>query len=143
MDEFTTQKIGAPFNMALNTLERIGEILREIKRVSIDSALNKDFAQTIKINLVKQLYIQSTPLLPSKDVEDLKTILDLKPNAVRVVKNKGYGLNERTNKLKDKFDPELDLLLDNYTIEIQLKLQAVGYFMPPKNDPSLAVGKMN
>ena len=55
----------ASFNMAVDTLRRLGEILREIKLISTDSELSNERKQETKINLVKQFFIQSTPLLDS------------------------------------------------------------------------------
>ena len=56
----------AVFNMALDTLKRLGIILSEIKGLAYKTDLTLEILQQIKIHLVKQFFIQASPLLPEK-----------------------------------------------------------------------------
>lgn len=125
-------EISAPFNMAINTLERLGEILREIKQVSF---FQTGESQRTKVFLVKQFFYQAVPLLKDNIVSQYqRKILDLTPKEVKVVK-------KYTNELiksKPVWDSALENQLDEIIIEIQQELQKEKYFMPPRKDPARA-----
>ncbi len=131
----------AVFNMAINTLQRLGDILEEIKKVTHDSLNDKMTRQRIKVDLVKQFYVQATPLLPKDKIEEYsKKILIIKPKEKQLfIERKGntpifQGLN-------NVFDYALDKLLDEILIELQLDLNVEGYFMPSLKDSKHSWGQ--
>jgi len=128
----------APFNLALNTLERVAAIIEKLCYVSIQIAstenTNDADLQHIKFALLKQLYIQAVPLLRDNEKKKQavkKRIDNIKLGFPQPVFNK---LGERVGN-KPVFDPKIDYEMDEIEIEISETLQSMGYFMPPKNDP--------
>ncbi|MHA2019063.1 MAG: hypothetical protein ACTSXY_12415 [Promethearchaeota archaeon] len=129
------QQSSAPFNMAVATLMRLDAILTDIKNIvreglSKNSRLQLVEAQRIKYNLVKQFFIQAIPLLRKDDIESLKKDLE------------GVSFNTKElseiekRKVATSYSPKLENKMNDFLMEIQLKLQASGnYFMPPKGDP--------
>ena len=70
----------AVFNMAINTLQRLGDMLEEISKLTHETFLDQMTRQRMKADLVKQFYVQATPLLPKDKIENYsKKILTLKP----------------------------------------------------------------
>lgn len=127
------QNTAAPFNMAISTLESIREILREIKQVGM---FQTGESQKLKIELTKQLLLQSVPLLDPETVALIKEkVLSLKPIEADEV-NKFTG---RFIRRKIIFDWDMDRKLNDFSLEIQQKLQKKNYFMPPRKDLSKAV----
>ncbi len=119
----------AAFNMALDTLQRLGEILREIKMVSTNPGFSEELKQEMKIKLVKQFFIQATPLLDKKCVDEHKeTILNLRPLIVDVLDRS--GLTTRTVGKSIACSEEIELTLDRIMIDLQISLQKQKYFMP-------------
>src|SRR3990167_4349463 len=97
----------APFNMAISTLMRIDRVLVKITDVSSDFTLPTNIKQSIKVNLVKQLFVQATPLLKSNIVKDFKEVIDkLKANEFDVALGKG-GMTRKMEK-RTVFDPKLE-----------------------------------
>lgn len=135
-------RTGAPFNMALATLEKVNNILKQIANVSVlfisddqgSSELSPGKAQHMKYRLVKQLFIQSVPLFDTKKYEAfMHDIL----KDIRSIKLK-YGNRYQNNRIIGKFevfDQSVEDELDNITMDVQAELQKEGYFMPPKSDP--------
>jgi hypothetical protein len=124
----------APFNMAIDTLQRLGDILREIKDISAD--LNDPLAlkQVKKLNLIKQFFYNAVPLLPNKIVEAYEEkIINLNYS------ERAYGekMNAFNTKILGKipvYDVELEIKIDKLLVNIQKELQKEKYFMPPKHD---------
>jgi len=129
----------APFNMAINTLERIGGILNDIHKTASDGNLSPEQKQFIMIPQVKHFFSQASPLLNRENVELYKErIFKLTPQTITMVKTKG-GISQKQNKVlvySEKLEKELHSLL----IEIQLTLQDLKFFMPPRRDLSTVVG---
>ena len=132
-----TSESKAPFNMAINTLERLGEILSRIRRLDEDPFFSRDTKQAIKTSLVIDFYVQSSPLLKDTIVKDNKDILNLKPNSRQVINSIG----RKTNRQKEVFDWDLEKKLNEYLIKIEKELQKEGYFMPPKKDKGRAAAE--
>jgi len=127
----------AKFNMALDTLKRLGEILREIKMVESSIIYSKEEKQQVKVSLVKQLFYQSTPLLDLKFVEKHRvSIVALRTSKIKIFERHNYGENKYMG-IGNKYDPDLDDKLDNILIDIQIELQKKGHFMPPSDESSL------
>ncbi len=125
----------AAWNMALATLKEIRDVLKEIRFISTFPQGTPGEAQHTKWRLVKQLFVQSTPLLEDHRQPAIKTALDkLKPAWVKNVSG-GYMVT-RAQGYAERFDPKFDADLDDITVMIQDALQAEGYFMPPKEDLS-------
>ena len=126
----------APFNLALTTLMDIRQILREIRWVSTyDMGQTPGQNQHTKWKLVKQLFIQSTPLLKDEKQAEIKKNLDkISPKWIKKVDAKYMYVGK--SGFAERFDPGVDKALDEVTIQIQDALQAEGYFMPPHEDYS-------
>ena len=60
----------AVFNMAINTLQRLGDMLEEISKLTHETFLDQMTRQRMKVDLVKQFYVQATPLLPKDKIEN-------------------------------------------------------------------------
>lgn len=141
-EENRKQEPGAVFNMAISTLEKIHNILRNIAMVSVGFTIDSEEttlmdpgkSQHIKYRLVNQLFIQSIPLIDSNKYEDWKN--DMKDRIRRIVPR--YGARYSDCKQVGSFEvfvPEIEFELDDIVIEIQEQLQKEGYFMPSKHDP--------
>src|SRR3990167_778365 len=131
VEEFTSQDVKAPFNMALNTLERLGSTLSKISATESDPLLPLGIRQAMKVILVRQFFIQATPLLTEEVVTKHQSkVLELKPNSRQIIKVLSGGQHQITNDTKDVFDWELNKKLDEILLEIQRELQKEKYFMP-------------
>ena len=107
------------FNMAFDTLIRLGNILKDIELLN-RMALDPSMQQTIKINLVKDFFINASPLLKEEDVKKTtKVILKLKPISKQIINNE-TGLFVRNQIV---YDENLDILLNTFLIDIQRDLQ--------------------
>lgn len=133
-DNKGSEGLSAPFNMAISTLMRIDEILKSITKVSSDPFMPTNVKQSMKVNLVKQLFNQSSPLLKEEVVKVYeKQIQDLKPYEADLVIGRSGIVKKKEKRLL--FSPELERELDKLCLEIQRELQKEKYFMPPKSDP--------
>jgi len=121
-----TEITQAPFNMALDTLKRLSDILKDIRIFSTTLSINKGDRQEVKVSLVKHFFIQSTPLLEDTILKKYKDkILKLKPIYKKIINKKGEVIE-----IVPCFNPELDGNLDNIIIKLQVELQKKGHFMP-------------
>jgi len=126
----------APFNMAINCLMRIADMIKALGQVSAGFAMGEIHEGQnylgIKYMLVRQLYIQAIPLLVQPEEKEIQDML----NKIKLPKpiNKS---NSSGSDAKCVYPYSLDIenSLDNVVIAIQNALQKHGYFMPPKNDP--------
>lgn len=121
----------APFNMALDTLKRLGEILREIKLISVNPIIDLEDKQEIKISLVKSFFINSIPLLEDNYIEENRDkFLELKPISQQVAEKTPYGSLKMIGNV-NSYNVDLNIKLDNLLVDIQIELQKKGCFMPP------------
>ena len=119
-EEFTSQQSSAPFNMALATLERISDILREITKVSKDIFMPKEAKQAIKVELVRQLFINASPLLPEDVVAKyIDGFLKLAVNTKVIVEKNHGGASQVTNHTQIIYSNVLESTLDMFMINIQ------------------------
>lgn len=130
----------APFNSALDKLESLSLILKDIVRLESDPRISNAVKQEHKVRLVIQYYVNANPLLSTEAREKFKVILDLEPSSVKhIITN---GSRTKDNGYLVKYNKELDKLLNGYLIELQNDLQDKGkYFMPPRRDKGKAVGQ--
>lgn len=136
---YRSQEGSAPFNMALATLERISDVLREYRRVGSDPNIPNEIKQPIRIELVKQLLLNAAPLLKDSVVKQYEDkILDLTPETKSVIKKNGDNYSH-TNYKQTTYSIEVDKKCNQFVIQISKELQKEKYFMPPKKDLSLAV----
>lgn len=137
MGEDFKSDVKAPFNMAINTLERLGEILTQIRKVSSDPFMPSADKQLMKVSLSRQFFIQASPLLNEDVVKDYEEkLLSLKPQKAKITKN-----GKPTGQEKIIFNSDLDNTLDQFVLQIQRELQKERYFMPPKKDKGRAVAE--
>lgn len=126
--------LSAPFNMAIATLMRLSGILEKITLVGIDPMLNENLKQQTKVYLVKQFFVQASPLLTVEVVTKYEKIFNsIRPNE-RMVATTRSGIIKK-KEVKSLFDWDLEEKLDKFLLDIQTELQNEKYFMPPKNDP--------
>ena len=128
----------APFNSALDLLERLSNLLTYITKVKQNVFLDRSLKQGFVLELVKDYYMQSIPLLSSDARKDLKLVLDLKQKeAVGIDK-----LGRRTQGKKLVYSEELEVQMNEILINVQMNLQDVGkYFMPPRKKLGKVVGE--
>ncbi len=121
-------RTGAPFNMALATLEGLHKTLMDIKILAAFSAKLTPTIIATKKNLVIQFYIQARTLMPEEKKQDgldlINKIPTLTSNAHPTSKKVVYTNLDDVNQY-----------LDGVMMLISDILQKEGYFMPPKKDP--------
>lgn len=127
----------APFNMAIATLMRLDEILKESKNL-IYLINDLGVRQETKIDLLRSFFLNSVPLLKPEEVDEFSWILELETlKREELIKNAGQ--NKPSGKLKPFFDKEIELKINKAFVSIQQRLQEGHYFMPPKKDAGRAV----
>lgn len=134
-------EVSAPFNMAINTLLRLGGILEKITLVYIDPRIPPNMKQDMKITLTRQFFSQASPLLKPEIVTKYnERFKKLRPNERMVAMTRGGMIKKKEN--KSIFDWDLEIEIDQFIIDIQAELQKEKFFMPPRKDPSKAVFDM-
>ena len=124
----------AVFNMALDTLKRLGETLREVKQLSYKTDYTIETRQAVKIGLIRQFFVQASPLLPTKKVNDYKKeILNFAPAVIDLRQKKSFG-NDVSVGTRIVYNSKLDFRLDEILIDLQIILQEKGHFMPDAED---------
>lgn len=132
--EENTEREKAPFNMAIDTLRRLGKILQDVTIISTNPNLFPNERQEIKINYVKQFYVQASPLLRKEVIEEYKKKVDvLRPKQVADQRRR-TGNTPIFLGWKIEFDYKLEELLDQILVELQISLADDGYFMPPSDE---------
>jgi len=131
----TPDENAAPFNMALATLERISKILIKTTENSTDPNILEDERQKNGLFLLKQLYINSAPLLKQPIVEKFEYVLKLEMKQVNLLGKHHSGSTYTKNKTFI-YSIELEIEINKALIYIQQELQREKYFMPPKYDIS-------
>lgn len=128
----------APFNSAIDTLERLADIMRKRTRVLEIPGISDAIKQGVTLELTKEYFRQAIPLLSKEGRGELRGVLKLKQDIMNITDNQG-----NVKRKEKKYSENLDDNLDNYLINIQIDLQDKGgYFMPPRKDPSKIVGQM-
>lgn len=126
----------APFNSALDLLERLSDILRHITKVKQNLLIDQNEKQGLVLELVKDYYIQSIPLLSKDGRTDYKKILKLTQKEATLTKN-----NRRTTRKIKIYSSEVESEINEALINIQMNLQDVGgYFMPQRRKLGGVVG---
>ena len=127
----------APFNSALDLLERISNILSQITKVQQNVMLDQNERQGYVLALTKDYYLQSIPLLSADGRKKIKPILDLKQKEVNITNN-----HKTTGKKRFIYTDEVEQKIAQALIDVQIDLQDVGgYFMPPRKKPGKVVGQ--
>jgi len=140
-DEFNVQQSSAPFNMAISTLESIRDTLMKIRDVSCEPLLSQEHRQLMKVQLTRQLFLLSSPLLSEEVVKKYRERFDnIKLIKKKILKTYSGNLT-KTNEQKIIYSEELDIECDAFSLDIQRELQKEKYFMPPKRDMGSAVGR--
>jgi hypothetical protein len=129
-----TEATSAPFNMGLSALMRIDNILQHITRIAGDPMIPKEIKQNLKVGLVKQLFIQASPLL-KQEVVDHYYLEFAKLKPYEVIMNHSSGGMVKKTENKAIYSEELEVELDRLSLEIQREMQKEKYFMPPRSDP--------
>ena len=120
--------LSTPFNMALATLERINNILKEIAFASVEFP-EYILRCEIKRKLTIQLYQSSVPLI--NDKEEKKRLKKL----VKELSSYFFTTrNQITKEIKLSCQAETESKIDDVIEEIQEVLQKEKYFMPSKTD---------
>lgn len=126
---------GSAFNMALATLERVNEILKEITLCSISTAPTQNAVWLLfrKYKLVRQLYLASVPLINNDEAKK-----SLKNQIVKLKNQFKQTEDERVHKVNLIYLEDTDEKLDDVCEKIQEALQKEKYFMPSKADPRVS-----
>lgn len=133
----------APFNFAISTLMRIDTLITKIREISLLIAAEQDPIKKgkllhMKYTLVEQLEIESTPLLPQKSKSKIRQAF----KEIKLILVKNYAPttdgSRRFMGMTELYDFNIDNKLNDVNRLNQDLLQAEGYFMPPKQDPSMA-----
>jgi len=128
----------AKFNMAIATLQDLSRNLEEQRLISYSSDLTLAQKQIQRINLVRQFFIRSSPLLPDKVVLKYKNeILRLKPAQRETYDNCSGMSASKFVGYKSVYDETLEYRLDEIMIELQQVLQEEKYFMPPSEEEGM------
>lgn len=137
---YTTQD-SAPFNAAVATLMRLDSVINQMGITSMAMAQGitpEGNGLHMRFNLLRQLFIQSCPLLNEKDEKELKPkVMGLAPPQSKS-KTDSYG-NVTSSGIM--YDQKLDMAIDELEMEIENALQSEGYFMPSKADPKRSWGR--
>lgn len=128
------QEQEAPFNMAVATLMRLDAKLQQISYLDYKHPFDSAEKQKAYLNLVKQFYINSIPLLLEEDIKKFSKILQLDINSKSKIKS-------GTQKVIPYYDKKLDNLLNMYLVDLQIRMKR--YFMPKGRDLRRAVANLN
>ena len=124
----------APFNAALNTLERITNLINLIgmyKLKAVEGDMTQGVAMHARWEALKQLFIQACPLLKDENEVKIKTVMDaVNKLPTKTIQNSGGAVIKQ----QQLYDPEIDKAIDAIEMQIENFLQAEGFFMPPKRD---------
>lgn len=116
----TDEKKGDDFNdihSGSSTLKRLDNILNAIGSLHLNFDLKMNQKQTIKIELIRQFFINAVPLLKKTDVEKYK------PKVLKLKTSSKLGLKSGTQVSYQQFDKGLDEQLDDILIELQILLK--------------------
>jgi len=111
------------FNMVTDTLARLGDTLR----LDNPEYISLGRGQHRKIKLVKDLFLQSIPLLDKKDIERFNNVLRGIHYFYGV-----YGTANGKEFRKPRYNTEVEEELNNFLIDLQVALQTNGFFIPSK-----------
>lgn len=111
----------APFNSAIALLTRLDRILQKIQDVAINP--QRIIAQYQKYQLVKEYYVQASPLIKAEDKELIKSTVN--------------KLKLRKDEEDLAYSYELDDELNEFLVLIQESLQSNGLFMPSGKEKKL------
>jgi hypothetical protein len=107
---------------ASSTLKRLNLILDAISHIHLNFGLRMEEKQTIKIELIRQFFINSVPLLEETEIKEIQDeILNLKPISKT-------GIKSGAHTTRQIYDPKLALELDKILIKLQTLTKK--YFMP-------------
>ena len=124
----------APFNAALNTLERITNLINLLgmyKLKAVEGDMTQGTAMHARWEALKQLFIQACPLLKDENEAKIKTMLDsVKKLPIKALQNSGGAVIKH----QQQYDADIDKQIDMIEMTIENFLQAEGFFMPPKRD---------
>lgn len=125
---------GAPFNSAIACLMRLDGILIDIKNLVLKTGkeFDKGFAQQRKYYLVRQFYVQATPLIKNED--DRKKIKEM---LGKIKLEYSDGLNHGFPCKYPSYSFQIENALDEIIITIEESLQRDGFYMPSKDDGGL------
>ena len=117
------------FNMAISTLMRIDNILTLITNLTYAPYL-KGTIQSMKIELVKNFWINSAPLLKKEVHENYKWIFDLKPSIAIITDTMGNEVRREAGFMED-----IEIKLNKFVLDVEMELQKEGdYLMAGKKD---------
>jgi len=123
MGDGKNREVEAAFNMAVATLERLHIILQQIKNLNFQYKSGTSEKQIAHIDLIKQFYLNATPLLG----DDAKGYED---RVLNLVMTKKLYINGGTQVCGYVYNDNLEKKLNKILIDMQLKLKK--YFMPGK-----------
>lgn len=153
-DDGFSREIEAPFNMAIATLQRLDLILQQITQLHTHYTHNSLQKQWAHIDLAKQFYMNSVPLLANIKANEKK----LKPKTKKSDKKKEKkieaspsekieklgkeilnfrmetktGIRNNVQKVGEIYSYDKEVRLNEIICEIQIRLK--NFFMPDKRE---------
>lgn len=139
MAEGQVREVEAPFNMAIATLKRIDIILQQIKQLYNQYPHGTLERQKAHIDLVKQLYLNSVPLLENvrdsidkKKKEDHAKFDALEKEILGIQVTQKCIIKSGSQRRIERYSYDLEKRLHEITAELQKKLKR--FFMPGKRE---------
>lgn len=125
LDSFDMGSKDAPFNMAIATLKRIDDMLREYSKISA-LAPNDGNSQILKYKTLRQIYLAAVPLMSKEHQKEVK-------KSMNEIEMKTTRLNGRTVVI---YSADFDVKLDDIVETILNSLQEFGHYFMPEMDES-------
>lgn len=126
------EKENSAFNSAVACLMRIDGILREIKDLVLNKELSNSARQIKKLKLMRELFVQSYPLIDEEQAKKLKeSVISFKLYSKQVSK---WNPIIKEHELIDFiiYSEQKETELNNLIIDIEVALQDKGLLMPSK-----------
>jgi len=123
----------APFNMAIATLKRLDLILIQIRQMHSQYPQDSIVKQKAHIDLVKQFYINATPLFDSNEDDkdkSSKTMKELGKEIFAFTTIKKSFIKTGNQKVREIYSHKKEIRLNEILEELQSKLKR--FFMPGK-----------
>lgn len=128
-DDYDLGKVEARFNMGIDTLMRLGRILEHIKNLPF-MIIDLGIRQQKKLDLLKDFFIQMSPLMPEEADEYKDKVLKLRVSKIDKYTDDGIFIR-RIILFDEKLEYEMNCLLIDLQVRMQNKKKM---FMPEDND---------
>ena len=136
------------FNLGLSTLQslhNIKNLMASASTIFLEHEPNLDPLEaerkstSLRIRLVRQLFVSASPLLTKEKYKDWKKTMDKKTrDLLKKIKYDQFYSNYKIVFHKiGLFEEGVNDLIEDYTLEILDKISEEGYFMPQKGESDM------